>query len=70
MKHLQKYPKHLKIIAKYIQHPDKTLATYISLKTSETFEYTLETCVYSHSNICNIKMKHLKHTSETLEKNT
>jgi hypothetical protein len=27
----------------------------------------LETCVYSYNNICNIQLKHLKHTSETPE---
>jgi hypothetical protein len=39
--------------------------------TSKT-DKTLETCVYSHSNMCNtrstfknIQMKHLQHTSET-----
>jgi hypothetical protein len=33
---------------------------------SETSK-TLKTYVYSHSNTCNIQIKHLKHIFETLE---
>jgi hypothetical protein len=34
-------------------------------KTCETFETYLATYVYSHCNICNIRIKHSQHTSET-----
>ena len=46
----------------------------IRLKQMKHLKHTLETCVYSHSNtcnieiyFCNIQMKYLQHESETCE---
>ena len=60
-----------------MQHPDETLANIRLENEMKHLEHTLETYVYSHSNMCNIpiyfcniKMKHLQYpdkTSETLE---
>jgi hypothetical protein len=47
---------------------------HTSEKANETFEWAFATYVYNHYNICNISiyfynihMKHLQHTSETIE---
>jgi hypothetical protein len=60
-----------------MQHLNETLANIRLENEMKHLEYTLETYVYSHCNMCNIlmyfyniKMKHLQYpneTSETLE---
>ena len=60
-----------------MQHPDKTLATYVYSHCNilKHLENTLATYMYCHYNICNIQiyfcnicMKHLKQTDEITKK--
>jgi broad specificity phosphatase PhoE len=68
-----RYPPTNGVIAIYttwdllLKHSDEHLQ-HMS-ETDETPKYALETWVYSHSNICNILIKHLQHKFETYEKN-
>jgi hypothetical protein len=59
---------------KYIQHPDKHSCNIRLKKQMKHWEQTFEMYVYNHCNICNIliyfcniRMKHLKYTSEITE---
>jgi hypothetical protein len=55
-----------------MQYPVETLANICLENKMRYLEYSLETYVYSHYNMCyipiyfcNIKMKHLQHLDET-----
>jgi hypothetical protein len=61
------------ICVKHIKHPDNTCNVRLK-KQMKHLEEMFATYVYSHCNIfniliyfCNIQIKHLQHTSETLE---
>ena len=73
-KHI-KYPgKTCNICVEHMQHPNKHTCNIRLKKQMKHLERALATYLYNHGNMCNIpiyfcniRMKHLQHTSETFE---